>query len=135
MESIEKLRDSAKIGGRSWLINHADEIEREIAEKYIALPLDADGVPIRVGDVIQFVNEQGGTGAKVEVCAISEHYAYYGEGKHFYKADMCRHVKERTIEDVLADFLADIEDPERDELETWVIEKYADELRGMMGGE
>ncbi len=105
MESIEKLRYYIDhgINHRDELIKLTDEIEREIAENYCELPKDADGVPIHVGDVIQFVNEQGGTGAHVEVNAVSKYYAYYGEGKHFYKASMCRHVKPRTLTDVLAD--------------------------------
>jgi hypothetical protein len=70
---------------------------------WMELPLDMDGVPIREGDTVQFVNDAGGTGAFVEVCAVSEHYAYYDYGKHFYRAANCHHVKPRTLEDVLAD--------------------------------
>lgn len=139
MKAIDKLRSYAEVHWEPWdasrerLNESLDEIEQEIAERYIELPVDADGVPIHVGDVIQFVNEQGGTGAKVEVCAISKHYAYYGEGKHFYKASMCRHVNPRTIEDAISDALRDyaITDMSRDE----VIAKYADDLRNMGVGE
>lgn len=106
LESIEKLRGYAPNHPELYAVCNAaaDAIEAEIAERYMELPVDADGVPIHEDDAIQFVNEQGGTGAKVEVCAISKHYAYYGEGKHFYKASMCRHVKPRTVEDVLEEF-------------------------------
>lgn len=139
LKAIDKLRSYAEVHWEPWdasrerLNESLDEIEQEIAERYIELPVDADGVPIHVGDVIQFVNEQGGTGAKVEVCAISKHYAYYGEGKHFYKASMCRHVNPRTIEDAISDALRDyaITDMSRDE----VIAKYADDLRNMGVGE
>ena len=31
----------------------ADAIEQELAERYVVLPLDADGMPIRVGDVME----------------------------------------------------------------------------------
>ena len=61
MESLENLRknadhiteqaqgnDYARI--RNIIKRHADEIEAEIAEKYMLLPVDADGVPIHVGD-------------------------------------------------------------------------------------
>lgn len=73
MKSIEKLREwsrrvtesdpdenivspeyVAQECGRAAL-RFADEIEREIAERYQLLPVDADGVPIRVGDVMEFV--------------------------------------------------------------------------------
>ena len=69
MESIEKLRESlkdctSKAGiepnqfDTYWITARAcdmliDEIEREIAVKYMELPLDADGVPIKLGDRIK----------------------------------------------------------------------------------
>lgn len=108
-------------------------------ERSIELPLDADGVPIRVGDVIQFVNEQGGTGAKVEVCATSEHYAYYGEGKHFYKASMCRHVKPDPLKELLTEMLdrnsdgVGMREFNRD-FDAFVAH-YADEIRELLGGD
>lgn len=99
IKALDKLVEF--VSEDALLVEMVEAVEREVSERYIPLPVDMDGVPIHEGDVIQFVNEQGGTGAKVEVCAISKHYAYYGEGKHFYKASMCRHVKPRTVEDVL----------------------------------
>ena len=141
MESIEKLRNlrdeaaSKMVDNTRWVCARceeiADEIEAELSEKYMALPLDADGVPIRIWDVVQFVNREGGTGAPVEVCAVSDHYAYYGEGKHFYKASMCRHVKPRTVQDVLHDMLYEAADACADgstKIED-CIAKYAAELR------
>lgn len=129
IKAIEKLRESSHLDDEKWTLSDgrvmwvtngepndinavnwgeqwrklADEIEAEIAERYQLLPVDADGVPIHVGDTVQFVNDTGGMGAKVEVCAVSNYYAYYGEGKHFYRAKNCRHVKPRTVEDVLCD--------------------------------
>lgn len=136
MESIEKLRTAARnmAKGRNLeeheecnlLLYIANEIEREIAEKYMELPVDADGVPIHEGDVIQFVNEQGGTGAHVEVDAVSKYYAYYGEGKHFYKASMCRHVKPDPIKELLEKFAYEVCD-----LNVTVadLERYAAKIR------
>jgi len=34
----------------------ADAIQAEIAERYMKLPVDADGVPIHVGDVLESTN-------------------------------------------------------------------------------
>ena len=53
MESIDKLREyghdcCARIDDAIHEL--ADRIERELAERYVALPLDADGVPINKGD-------------------------------------------------------------------------------------
>lgn len=35
----------------------ADHIDAELAEQYIALPLDAAGVPIHIGDVMQMIGD------------------------------------------------------------------------------
>lgn len=104
-------------------------------ETHMPLPLDAEGVPIRLWDKVQFVDGDY-TSAPVEVCAVSNYYAYYGEGKHFYRANMCRHVKPRTIEDVLGDAVGELFNADISTGSTeWddVIAKYADELRKMGG--
>ena len=135
MESIDKLhryiRGFVNVSDEANLLGIADEIEHEVSERYMLLPVDAEGVPIHLWDEIQFENEHGGTGCKVEVCAVSDHYAYYGEGKHFYKASMCRHVKPRTIEDVLRECCNEWNKHCGDEWESGVYAKYADELRSM----
>ena len=110
-----------------------DEIEAEIAERFMELPCDADDVPIRVGDTVQFVNDAGGTGAKVEVCAVSNYYAYYGEGKHFYRAKNCRHVKPRTLEDVLREFTEKYQYCISDNGRSITLAKYTDEIRELLG--
>ena len=61
MESIKKLRDFAfKIKGSCLtginyvlIMDACNKIEREIVEKYMELPVDADGVPIHVGDELE----------------------------------------------------------------------------------
>lgn len=154
MESIDKLRNAGERieedfrYGKNVLsaINVcnaiADEIEREIAEKYMELPVDADGVPIHEGDVIQFVNEQGGTGAHVEVDAVSKYYAYYGEGKHFYKASMCRHVKPDPLKELLSELANDVCEASCTCQTTWsdsgldgIEERYAERIRELLGGD
>lgn len=150
LESIEKLREQVKRVANNSLIaeitvdvmeSWCADIQEEVESKYMLLPVDADGVPIRVGDVVQFVNDVGGTGAKVEVCAVSNYYAYYGEGKHFYRAKNCRHVNPRTVEDVLWEYAlemnltyetGEIGGEERAEALDDLTAKYAAELRGMM---
>ncbi len=73
----------------------AHAIEAEVESEYMQLPLDANGVPIHVGDVMQGVYK------RFEVCAVNSYYAYHGEGKHFDRADLCTHYNPPTIEDVL----------------------------------
>lgn len=93
-----------------------DAIEAEIAERYMHLPLDADGVPIHVGDEMELDNE------KFVVCAVAPGRVHrwdihnIGEldrGTVAYPPDSLHHFKQRTIEDVLQDAgvsVASIED-------------------------
>ena len=61
MKSIEKLRKMAmdfrsdvyKRDEADYVGEIADEIEAEIAERYMQLPVDADGLPIHMGDAIE----------------------------------------------------------------------------------
>ena len=150
MESIEKLRKLAHsiiVTGQieRTLDDIADEIEREISERYMLLPVDVDGVPIRVGDLIEY-DDDGETyrlharGVYVyhsgrfegEKCVMNERLGIWDPSK-------CRHVKPRTVEDVLHDFWLEWEDHpidiEWDELLMRLKEseaKYADEIRELM---
>jgi len=139
MESTDKLREyghdcCARVDDA--IHDYCDEIEREIAERYMLLPVDADGVPIRVGDELTAAGLYG----KVKVCALQ----YDGKWRVQDKtagcwrdcAKLC-HVKPRTIEDVLDEMadkiirqghLAGLTAPE-------IIAEYADELRSMGVGE
>jgi len=77
------------------------ELQAELDEydqTHMALPVDADGVPVRVGDKLRGVYET------FEVCAVSEHYAYWEQGRHWDRANECHHVGPRTLEDVLWDY-------------------------------
>ena len=143
MASVEKLREwldykinRFDVGENALLLNtganpnelydFADEIEREVSERFMELPVDADGVPWHIGDEIEghgelrcmSVNRNGWT--FVSSTAIDP-------GIH-------RHAKPRTIEDVLVEFYGKFavarygEDGE-------VLSHYADELRGMMAKE
>ena len=113
LESIEKLREQP-----TWSLgiaqHFADEIQAEIDSRYMELPLDADGVPIRVGDYLHSdetrcdfpcrgynmwldgANEKWWT---VECC-----YDKHSGTSEYVSAKSCRHVKPRTVEDVLEEF-------------------------------
>ena len=151
MESIEKLRELALDINSTEIIDHLDvvskfmlngdwldswhrafdaacnEIEREISERYMELPVDADGVPIHIGD------ELDAYGITFTAYAISENYIYNERmlgslvtgGKH--------HAEPRTIEDVLMDLAVGVF--ENDGYDNEDIKRYADELRELMGGE
>lgn len=83
----------------------------EIEAQYIKLPVDADGVPIRPGDEIQF-----GTNAPVHVYSIGTSrcdcgdFGWFGSDGGFYgrgTLSSCRHVKPDTVEDIIEDIWLD----------------------------
>lgn len=106
----------------------ADEIEREIAERYMELPVDMDGVPIRVGDRVCSPNAGGG---EYDVFAIAcNHWVDIDGFKHNPAGTL--HVKPRTVEDVLTDLAEDVE---RGCPPLNAVAKYIGELRELMGVE
>ena len=82
----------------------ADEIQAEIDERFMELPCDCDGVPIHIGDKLL-----KSTGAPKEsygeVVGISDDSVWFNE-KQGWSANwskLTRHVKPRTLFDILAD--------------------------------
>ena len=81
----------------------ADEIEQEIEERYIELPVDMDGVPIHVGDVLV----AKGVYSPFKVTSLD--YAatwmiWDGENVNHWAKDCRHHHKPSTVEDVLSEF-------------------------------
>lgn len=142
MKSIDKLRKFVK---DRFVINSqslnsgmqiADEIEAEIAERYMELPADADGVPIHVGDVMM-----DGKTPRYAVAVAPESFMMDGyETGSFYRPGLAknhRHVKPRTLEDVLIDMLetaVGYSDAHTD-VALVAVESYADEIRELLGGD
>ena len=128
MESVEKLRecvesDCAYCGRQKDLLDIADRIDaeygkvlheairnalangkksglRQIADTHMPLPVDADGVPIRIGDEMtnrqhagKFVVEAIGGGPKMHVV-----YFRSKNGLGFHYANQCHH-HSPTVED------------------------------------
>ena len=112
-------------------------------DKYMMeLPLDADGVPIRVGDVLY------GYGKSIEV--VDMRYGRSGwvlisrDGNGYSDTYAFTHDHTPTVEDVLRDFLDEAfaaqsmyvaESMDREEYEgelERITEKAAEEIRGMM---
>lgn len=170
IESIEKLRELAADMTSTEILDHlevsgkflfhtewidswhsefdrlCDKIEREISERYMELPVDADGVPIRTGDIIEF----GKKGERLEVTHIG--WTKHGEPTIAYRrpngtldcsciGTKCRHAKPRTIEDVLREYRHDAsviyDDPslggeDRADALKGLDEKVAAEIRELM---
>lgn len=121
IKSIEKLRERSHLDDDRWTLSDgrvmwytngepndpnavnwgeqmreiADEIEREISERYMELPVDADGVPIHCGERMRL-----GNGHEGEVWLIGAFDIMMSDHTCFDWAKS-RHVKSRTLEDVL----------------------------------
>ena len=150
MESIDKLRECVD-KQREEYNNHnvsfvwqlstiADEIEAEIADRFIELPTDADGAPWTF-ETESFVDDTG-----IEVVFSGLKVDRKGRWKIlsncvWHDPSLCRHVKQRTLEDVLREYgkayhahMAD-NYMNYDGTDEQVIEKYADEIRELLGGD
>jgi len=146
METTDKLRDWARhvkdnphLGeltdlGVQGLYAIAYGIEREVADRFVALPLDADGVPIRVGDTVEYPN---GRRDVVRFITFNDNMPTFNE--QGWVASKCRHAKPRTVEDVLEEFIAAYDewdcntyDDERTAGRRELFAKYADEIRELM---
>lgn len=104
MESIEKLRYYIDhgINHRDELIKLTDAIEREIAEKYMELPVDADGVPIHMGDAMD-----DGKVAKLVISDDGEHSVYVYKLPNVQHELYCyetAHVKPDPIKKLLEEY-------------------------------
>lgn len=140
IKALDKLRKYAEVHWEPWdasrerLNESLDKIEQEIAERYIELPVDVDGVPIHIGDTLEGAPGSKWDGERFEVGGIE--LTAYGwevcdvETCDSIAAGQTRHVNPRTIEDAIADALRDyaITDMSREEIAA----KYAEEIRGMM---
>lgn len=111
LKSVKKLRTLARNMSKqeifdpkcSLICHYADEIEQEVSERYMPLPVDADGVPIRVGDKLD------GYGKTITVTSMRyERFGWIlisGEGGGFHDCSAFTHYHKPTVEDVLAEML------------------------------
>ena len=109
LESIEKLREwvqhideNRQLGalagtGKQGLINIADAIQAEVDEKYMLLPVDADNVPLRIGDDVVSLD----TGQSLVVTGIADDAVQVSCFSTWESGDHFTHFKPRTVEDVL----------------------------------
>ena len=109
-EEVRKLAADPLLGIASQkqhverLTEIADRIDAELAERYIAMPLDADGVPIRVGDIVEYVDDTLAPRNVASINLACDGWWVYinGVGR---RSDKYRHVTpdtwERIIEEVL----------------------------------
>lgn len=85
------------------------------ASRAMELQLDADGVPIRIGDTVKWLISGGPT----KVVGVGEDKFFYMINEmnpEWAEADGVRHVKQRTI----ADILREVDDTDGRDAESWV---------------
>ena len=117
LKSVERLLefvgDMNAIDGE-WLdgwnravLATVEKIEKEVSERFMELPMDADGVPIRVGDVMEFSAFEIEKPVTRMVDGIGQgvFFAWCGErGYQQHEAKRYRHHHTPTVEDVLREF-------------------------------
>lgn len=110
----------------------ADRIDAELAERYIELPVDADGVPIHVGDVMVTHHLADGYTTKPWTVWYITNFAGKVEVHDTNGAWRCHgdahHHRPPTVEDVLDEFVARWMDTHHDDLPALKAE-YAKRLR------
>jgi len=102
----------------------ADAIQAEVDEKYMELPVDADGVPWHIGDITE-------NGNVVNGISFDSNGAHFVSTLNDIDPGIHTHYKQRTVEDVLNDFFQESRNfnLKRDGELKDAIGKYAFELR------
>ena len=143
IKALDKLREWARIATTAddpiWGI--IGDIELEIEWRYMELPKDADGVPIHVGDELGSADGEFDTEMTVNYIAFDgDEYAieeYFTEPPTFFPGFRgMKHVKPRTLEDMLTDFVIAVrEDANLTNGVARNVDKYAAEIRELMAGD
>lgn len=154
IKALEKLREIAADINASEIVDHMklypscvfdgawldawhdeyyraiDKLESEIAERFIELPADADGEAIHVGDDLECLGKNVLLNSLVwdgQTWYATETVASSG----WYPVSICSHVKQRTLEDVLKEVMAETRMAVNPNY--WIVDKYADEIRELLG--
>lgn len=94
---------------------------------YMPLPLDADGVPIHIGDVMEWCD----SGEKLTVDGIGIDVLFYidGENAEWTAARNKHHHHEPTVEDVLREFVTEFNRDDTELCGDEIIERFAKRLQ------
>lgn len=113
LKSIDNIREWSKelqkTDAVGILNEKLDAVEREVQERYIALPVGDDGIPIHVGDVLEYVEDPEVRMKAAYIAFDGKDYAiesYKTELPGFYDNwDVCvRQYRPPTAEDILREF-------------------------------
>lgn len=122
-------------------VDARDALAAELADMertHMRLPVDADGVPIRIGDEMEWTNKVNGEKERFTCAGYTTEYssrtpdnitlmATNDECTEFY-CDQCRHVTSDPVESLLAEFAESIEGQNED-FSRLVIAEYAERIR------
>ena len=122
MPRIEKMAAS-----HPWAWDMLNGIGRELDERYMELPVDADGVPIHAGDEVS-IDPKSPTVYEVE--AVGDGVVVL-DGMFTRPADECRRVKPDPVKELLALFLTACGDDDPHHYDEQIGE-YAAKLREVM---
>lgn len=147
IKSLDKLREVVRCGeAHAFSSSKAyydalggciAEIEREVSERFVELPVDAEGVPIHVGDCLQLGDTHGKVVALTYCPANGKlPWEWQCDTGDWYNTAFAYHYKPRTLEDVLAAFAAELHSDRIDSLDRRIercAARYADEIREVLG--
>ena len=137
MESIEKLRGYTLCEERGTFTVYepsdrlADEIEAEVAERYIELPVDVNNEPVHIGDEMEHRSKS----ETLDVIAVGNDCFFTGRlaDRYVRCVDVSaewHHVKPDPLKELLCDMIHEYGGT--DELTETVAGRYADRIRELM---
>ena len=120
-----------------WLVQHEDEMAEH---GWVRLPVDADGEPIHMGDLVTVpwkdkVYEVAGFSCTKQLCSgirtiwIDVYSPEKQRNVPLCGADSCRHYHAPTVEDVLEELLREYERDDSELTNGEIIERFAAKLR------
>jgi len=127
LADFERIADRIDAKHESAMYDMWREHDEWVAERdanYVKLPVDANNVPIRIGDVIAYKDN---TKPKEVVALMPPSVVMVEDGPRF--ADMCCHYRKPTVEDVLREFALAVCKDDALTIRKGVVEKYAAKLR------
>lgn len=130
-ERLEMLRDNDLINAGEYRALRL--LVEEVEQQYMKLPLDADGVPIRIGDVI--IDPYCKDDKPVTVSAIGKDDVFaFGEGGGgFHFVAVAHHYKPVTVEMLLEQFACEVIDAHErgQDVGHAFLEVYARQIKGL----
>ena len=131
-ERLCKVADRIDAKHERVLRETGEEIVGDVRKEWIRLPLDADGIPIHIGDVMDSKVDHLFDGRPFEVRALvlceGEWEAADSRFGNRYEPNSLRHHHAPTVEDVLREFALAVCKDDALTIREGVVEEYAKRL-------